>query len=56
MQCVLVLSSPWKHCTSGCDSYSQATLPGSIEPLLVDLIPGGSKVPVTPDRVQEYVR
>jgi len=24
--------------------------------LLVELIPGGSKVPVTPERVQEYVR
>ena len=34
----------------------QAPLSGSVEPFLVDLIPGGSKIPVTPDRVQEYVR
>ena len=34
----------------------QAPLSGSVEPLLVDLIPGGSTIPVTPDRIQEYVR
>ena len=26
------------------------------EPVFKDLIPGGSKIAVTPDRVQEYVR
>ncbi|CAI8007414.1 E3 ubiquitin-protein ligase UBR5 [Geodia barretti] len=36
--------------------YFEAPLSGSVEPFLVDLIPGGSKIPVTPDRVQEYVR
>ena len=35
----------------------KAPLPGhDIEPVLVDLILGGSKVPVTPQRVHEYVR
>ena len=37
--------------------FFQAPLSGaSTEPVLVELIPGGSKVPVTPERVQEYVR
>jgi len=37
--------------------YFEAPLSGPVaEPLLVELIPGGSKVPVTPERVQEYVR
>ena len=35
---------------------AQVPLAGSMEPVFVDLIPGGSKIPVTPDRVQEYVR
>lgn len=28
----------------------------STETVFTDLIPGGSKIPVTPDRVEEYVR
>jgi E3 ubiquitin-protein ligase EDD1 len=36
--------------------YFEAPLSGALEPVLVDLIPGGSKIPVVPDRVQEYVR
>ena len=35
----------------------QAPLPGKfVEPVLVELVPGGSKMPVTPNSVQEYVR
>ena len=35
----------------------QAPLSGQTsEPVFVDLVHDGSKIPVTPDRVQEYVR
>ena len=38
-------------------SYFEAPLPGKfLEPVLVELIPGGSKIPVTAGRVHEYVR
>ena len=38
-------------------SYFEAPLPGKfLEPVLVELIPGGSKIPVTANRVHEYVR
>lgn len=38
-------------------SYFEAPLPGKfVEPVLVELVPGGSKVPVNLSRVQEYVR
>ena len=44
-------------CYSSCFSLLQAPLSGQTsEPVFVDLVHDGSKIPVTPDRVQEYVR